>query len=489
MSQFIGTRRGFVISIAILVIALGAALVLVANAQEVSIEFPVAELGNCADEQSCRAYCDEPENISACVAFAKQNGLMNEEEATEAEQFAAAMASGNTPGGCTNEESCHQYCENVEHIEECLAFAGDNGMMDPQEKEEALKVAAALKRGVKLPAGCNSKQSCEETCSNPDNMEMCITFAQEAGLMSGQELEESQKMLAAIKKGVKPPACGGKNACDAYCQEESHFEECLNFAEAAGFMSAEDAAMARKTGGKGPGGCKREECKTYCENPDNQEVCTKFAIENGLMSAEDQQRMNEGRQEMAKGFDRATPEIQECLKAAIGEEKLNQIREGSAFPTQAIGEKMRSCFDQFSSQMGPPPGESGQYQGPPPGEGGEYNGERRGPPEMMGRPPEGFNPSQISPEYQEKYRQYQEGNIPPEYQQQFQEQRQQMEQQYQQEYQQNQEDYRAPSSEESAPSGDSGSGSESSGDSSAAAPYSPGRDMASLLWIFLGLFQ
>ncbi len=487
-------------------------MALVASAQETNIIFPVEELGNCADEQSCRAYCDEPENISACVQFAKQNGLMDEEEAAEAEQFAAAMASGNTPGGCTNEESCHQYCENVEHIEECLAFAGDNGMMEPEEKEEALRVAAALKRGVKLPAGCNSKQSCEAVCSNPDNMEMCITFAQEAGLMSGQELEESQKMLAAIKKGVKPPACGGKDACDAYCQEESHFEECLNFAEAAGFMSAEDAAMARKTGGKGPGGCEREECKTYCENPDNQEVCTKFAIENGLMSAEDQQRMNEGRQEMAKGFDRATPEIQECLKAAIGEEKLNQIREGSAFPTQAIGEKMRSCFDQFSGQMGPPQGSEGERQGPPPGEDGEYNEERRGPPpgyegqmppEGYQRPPENFDPSQIPPEYQEKYRQYQEGNIAPEYQQQFeQEYRQQFEQQYQQEYQkqeyqqqedqQDQKDYDTPPADEFESSGDSGS-SENAGPSDGPAattvPYSPSRDMASLLWIFLGLLQ
>ena len=92
--------------------------------------------------------------------------------------------------------------------------------------------------------------------------------------MSDKEKEDSQKILQAIRKGVKPPACKGKEECDVYCNEESHFEECMNFAEAAGFMTAEDAAMARKTGGKGPGDCKgKEECEQFCQNPENQEEC------------------------------------------------------------------------------------------------------------------------------------------------------------------------------------------------------------------------
>src|SRR3989344_4240166 len=35
------------------------------------IVYPVAELGNCQNEQECRAYCDDSENIAQCVAFAE----------------------------------------------------------------------------------------------------------------------------------------------------------------------------------------------------------------------------------------------------------------------------------------------------------------------------------------------------------------------------------------------------------------------------------
>ena len=102
-----------------------------------------------------------------------------------------------------------------------------------------------MKRGVKPPP-CRGKKACDEYCSSPDNIEMCMNFAIEAGFMNEQEKAESQKMLQALKKGIKPPACRGKEECDSYCSQDDHFEECFQFAEAAGFMSAEEASMARK---------------------------------------------------------------------------------------------------------------------------------------------------------------------------------------------------------------------------------------------------
>ena len=51
--------------------------------------------------------------------------------------------------------------------------------------------------------------------------------------------DDSQKMLAAFKRRKAPIAEVKKD--DDYCGEEEHMEECANFAEAAGFMTSEEA--------------------------------------------------------------------------------------------------------------------------------------------------------------------------------------------------------------------------------------------------------
>ena len=310
------------------------------------IQFPVKELGNCQDKSSCKSYCDKPENAKACVNFAEKNNLMSKEEVETAKKFIAAGNKG--PGGCSGKNECETYCNNIDHIDECVAFGEKNNLMPPEELKEAKMVQSAIKRGVKPPA-CNGKKACDTYCESPNNMEECIAFGAEAGFIQGKELEDAQKMLTAIKKGVKPlpckgkeacdtycsspdnieacmtfaqaagfmtpeeaqnsekmitavrkgvkpPNCNGKEACDTYCAEDAHIEECINFSIAAGFMDEKDAEMAKKTKGKGPGGCKgREECEAFCNNPDNQETCFNFAKDNSMMSEEDLKRMEEGK--------------------------------------------------------------------------------------------------------------------------------------------------------------------------------------------------
>ncbi|MDO8599898.1 MAG: hypothetical protein Q7R44_00600, partial [bacterium] len=201
---------------------------------------------------------------------------------------------GHKPPACGNKKSCDSYCEDPNHMEECITFASEAGLMDNKEREDSQKMLQALKRGVKPPP-CRGKQACDEYCQQPDNMEVCMSFAIEAGFMGDQEKENAQKMLSAVKKGVKPPNCRGKEECDSYCRNEEHFEECTNFAEAAGFMDSKDAEMARKTKGRGPGGCKgKEECESFCNNQSNQEICFKFAEENNMIPKEELEKMKEG---------------------------------------------------------------------------------------------------------------------------------------------------------------------------------------------------
>lgn len=298
-----------------------------------SVPFPVAELGNCKDKDACKTYCDATDHIDACLAFAEKNNLMSQDEIAMAKKFAAAGSKG--PGGCAGKDACENYCDEVSHIDECVAFAEKTGMLPPEQLAEAKQVQAAIAKGVKPPAcsgrkecdaycsnashakecvafgeasgflkgkeledaknmlaaidngavppPCGNREACDSYCSEPDHIEACMTFAQAAGFMTPEEAQNSEKMIEAFKKGVQPLACKGKEACDSYCAEPAHTDECIQFSVAAGFMTAQDAEIARKTGGKGPGGCSsKEACTAFCGNPDNRQTCADFAKSAGI---------------------------------------------------------------------------------------------------------------------------------------------------------------------------------------------------------------
>jgi len=161
------------------------------------ISYPVAELGNCADKTACKAYCDKSENIDACLSFAEKNKMMSDEEIKTARNFKKSGMIG--PGGCKGKNECKTYCNGSDHMDECIAFAEKNG------------------------------------------------------LMSSKQLGDAKKIKGAITKGIKPPACGGKEECDVYCSSSEHVEECVKFGEESGTISKENAEKIRQKGGRGKG--------------------------------------------------------------------------------------------------------------------------------------------------------------------------------------------------------------------------------------------
>ena len=376
-----------------------------------AIQFPVAELGNCGSKEECKTYCDEPDNIEACISFAEESNLMPAKEIEHAKKFLAAGAKG--PGGCTGKNSCEAYCNNPDNIEACVAYAEENGMMDEEELNEARKVRDAIRKGVKPPP-CGGKKECDAYCENPENMPACIEFASAAGLMSEEEQRNAQQMLQAIKAGAKPPACRGKEECDAYCSQDEHFDECVEFGKAAGFMNEEEYEMAKKTRGKGPGGCRgKEECDAFCtSSPENEELCFNFGKENGLIPHEQLRQMEEGDQKFRDSFSNMPPEVASCLSEKLGAERFEKLKNGQVRPSRDIGDSMGSCFQQFEmerrqnegqqQQIMQRPGEEGgpprDFNRPrPPEEGFQCEGENCQPPEGMPqrpfvRPPEGFMP-------------------------------------------------------------------------------------------------
>ncbi|MEK7634429.1 MAG: hypothetical protein AAB396_00885 [Patescibacteria group bacterium] len=384
---------------------------LVVSAQSLEINYPIKELGNCGNETECKVFCDKSENMAPCVNFAERNGLISPEEAKMAKAFIQASMKG--PGGCNNKEECEIYCDNSNNLEVCLDFAKKNNLMSDDELEEAEKVSKVLKEGAQLPGGCKNKKECEIYCDNSDNIEECIAFAEKSGVISSDELIEAKKAVKAIKSGIRSPGdcrgrkecdiycsspgnmeecivfaeaagfippeeaemarkmmplmqagkmpggCRGKKECEAYCFDESHIEECANFALGAGLMKQEEFEMFKKTGGKGPGDCRgKEQCETFCNNPENQEVCFNFAKEHNLIPQEEIEKMKGGMDQIKKGFGMAPPEVSQCLKSIVGEEVLNKVQSGQTMPSQQLGEQMRKCFEQFMPQgqggsMGP----------------------------------------------------------------------------------------------------------------------------------------
>ncbi len=435
-------KRIFLLPLIIFVLLIGTWSVFAKS--KADIAYPVRQLGNCANEQECRTYCDDLRHIGDCLAFAQEHNLLSAEEFAQAKRFVQlGVESG--PGGCTSEASCHAYCEDVSHITECLAFAEQYGVMEEEELAEARRVAEALGQGAKLPGGCRNKEQCEAYCEDPSHINECLAFAGAAGFMTAEELEEARRIAPFMARGEMPGGCRSKQQCETYCSDENNIEECAAFFEKAGFITPEEAEMFRKTGGKGPGACQgREECEAFCNDPANQSACFEFAKEHDLISEEELRNIEEGVGRFKEGFQNAPPEVAQCLRERIGEEVLAKIEAGTFLPNPQLGEHMRGCFEQFmpaSQQGGPMPDE------------GFGGGEGMVPPEaagcverILGDMPQLQGPP--SPELEQRIRQecfpqYFEGPVvnPEEFHGEFEGQYQeefqgQFEQQYQQEFQQ-----------------------------------------------------
>lgn len=323
-----------------------------------NIQYPIAELGNCASESSCRTYCDDAANSAACISFAEKNNLMSKDEVRLAKNFEKSGKKG--PGGCTSKDGCETYCNDSANINECVAFAEQNNLMSKDQLAEAKKVQAAIASGVKPPA-CGGKQACDKYCSDSAHVEECMAFAKAAGFMTPEEAQNSDKVIAAIKKGVKPPACRGKEECDKYCGDPAHTEECIAFSEAAGMMTSEQATVARKTGGKGPGGCVgKEQCDAFCNDSANQETCFSFGRDNGLIPPEQLQKMEEGKKQFTGSLNQAPAQVMDCISGVVGADSLEKFKTGALMPPRNIGDKIGECFRQGMPSGGP--GEGGDMQ-------------------------------------------------------------------------------------------------------------------------------
>ncbi len=210
------------------------AFVITAQAQE--MQFPIAELGNCTDKESCKTYCDVPGNELQCLSFAEKNGLMSEEEVEMAKKFIGQTG----PGGCKGQE-CKTYCDDDSHMNECLDFAAQQGFISSEEADMIKKFKTASENGG--PGGCKGEE-CKTYCDAGEHQSECFEFAKTNNLLPPEEIErfeKGQKIQEKMKSEGGPGGCTDDESCHKFCSNPENIDACVNFAVSTGAYSAEDA--------------------------------------------------------------------------------------------------------------------------------------------------------------------------------------------------------------------------------------------------------
>ena len=221
--------------------------------------------GGCQTNDECEAFCAKPENAEVCVSYGVEEGTLAPAEAAE--------------------------------IMRIMGQEKEKRMKRPEGKRpKSLKPQISEEKVIKVlekqkgPGGCSTPQECKEYCDNLDHAEECLSFAEENNLAPPKELDKVKKLM----KLGGPSGCKGPKECDQYCSLPEHQMECLEFAQKNGLVSPEESEMMKKMAGGGPGGCRTPtECDAYCGNPQHMEECLMFSVQQGLMSREDAQKMIE----------------------------------------------------------------------------------------------------------------------------------------------------------------------------------------------------
>lgn len=404
MISVFARKNNLLFKIAILAAALFASAAFIAYAKsEADIKYPVSELGNCANREACDTYCEDVDHTRVCLDFADEHNLLSDEEIAEGRKYLEILEKGG-PGSCRDEASCSAYCENINNLPECVDFIEKYGDLSDEELLKLKQIAAAIRRGIKPPGGCKDEESCLAYCEADKHWSECVDFAEAAGFISGAEAAEARKFMPLIlagrtpgrcqnkkdcleycdrpentvvclefaleqdlienpeeraeaekvfpflQAGTTPGGCPTKKLCEDYCNKDANFKECIDFAEAAGFIDKEEANLGRRAGGKGPGGCKsKKSCEEYCK--ENQQECMQFAVKIGLMTqAEADQAAKAG--DFAACMEVAPPEIEACFITHLGADVFAQLKAGVMPYDISIIEKMRKaqeCVSEHSS--------------------------------------------------------------------------------------------------------------------------------------------
>jgi|GEM_PF-2258941 len=149
----------------------------------------------------------------------------------------------------------------------------------------ALRVSALSPFDITYPipelGNCANQAECKTYCDETSHADACLNFAQKYGFVDAKKAEQVKKLPA-----TGPGGCKGQDECMTYCDAAEHADECLKFAEDHNLLDKTELKEAKAAAKLvGPGGCKGpKECKDYCQDPSHKEECFSFAKQKGLIS-------------------------------------------------------------------------------------------------------------------------------------------------------------------------------------------------------------
>jgi len=211
--------------------------------EEYGVSYPISELGECESFSECRSYCDDPVNADTCVEYAKEKGFYDEEELEQNKE--TALKRSKVELGCDSEVSCRNLCEQPANYQKCSNFARKyelgGGVVDNPGESSVLNKAKEV-------LGCNSITSCKAYCEDESHKDECSSFAKSVGLRGGEQK-------------VGPGGCSSEQSCREFCASVDNYKICQSFMASVGGQFS------------GPGGCSSEEsCREFCSR--NPQTCS-----------------------------------------------------------------------------------------------------------------------------------------------------------------------------------------------------------------------
>lgn len=194
-------------------------LILFANValaqQDPQISFPIAELGNCNNLQTCKVYCDQIENRETCKQFAKSKGLYKDQvDKRQVERLSLAKQKL----GCDTIISCRDFCSQEANYPKCQSFAKKHSLIQTRPEEEELLSKA------KQNLNCDSLESCKVLCDQQENYTKC------AALLQDQVTQDDRAMFEKYKPLIKQHlGCDSLVTCMAFCINPLNTKKCEEF--------------------------------------------------------------------------------------------------------------------------------------------------------------------------------------------------------------------------------------------------------------------
>ena len=216
------------------------------------ISFPIEELGGCASKDECKQYCAQEDNKEACMDFAEEHDLLPQDRIVKFKEFRSRLEvrleEEDGPGGCTSISECREYCLQEDNRVECLEFGLSSGLLPEQAAEQAKKII--LLKTVGGPGACTTPGECREYCSQDENKEECLSFAEEHDLLPEERLKAIEEHRVRIEERLKsvsgPGGCTSREECKTYCEDPANTQECVTFGQEHNLINRERAMETLK---------------------------------------------------------------------------------------------------------------------------------------------------------------------------------------------------------------------------------------------------